>query len=154
MPKPKLIEVKIVALIPTSAGCAVFFGNDDKVSVFYIEPAIGASINAAMRNLLPPRPLTHDLMCQMLNGFGAKITRIVITQVNEEIFYAHLVIEAENEIMERKIIEFDSRPSDCMALAVRTKTPIHIVEKVWDQLPSKGDLLTELQGQSFGQEEI
>ena len=58
---PDLVQVDPVALLPTQAGCAVFLGNGEKSIVFYIEPAIGASINDALSDRQPPRPLTHDL---------------------------------------------------------------------------------------------
>ena len=113
------VKVEPVALMPTSAGCAVFLGDGEKVIVFYVEPAIGASINAVMSGVKPPRPLTHDLFSQMLDAFGAKVDRAVIVKVEGEVFYARLFVTAENEIMERKVVEIDARPSDCLALAVR-----------------------------------
>ena len=51
-----------------------------------------------------------------LQAFGAKVSRAVIVRMEKEIYYARLILEAENEIMERKIVELDARPSDCLAL--------------------------------------
>ncbi len=53
-----LVRVEPIALLPTQAGCAVFLGDGTKAIVFYIEPAIGASINAVLSGQVPPRPLT------------------------------------------------------------------------------------------------
>lgn len=139
------VRVEPVALMPTSAGCAVFLGDGAKVIVFYIEPAIGASINAVMSGVKPPRPLTHDLFSQMLDAFGARVERAVITKVDGEVFYARLYVVAENEIMERKVVEIDARPSDCLALAVRQEAPVYVREHVWDELRDMSDVLTELQ---------
>ena len=130
--------------MPTSAGCAVFLGDGQKVIVFYIEPAIGASINAVMSGVKPPRPLTHDLFFQMLDAFGARVDKAVIVKVEGEVFYARLYVVAENEIMERKIIEIDARPSDCLALAVRQDAPVYVREHVWDELRDMSDVLAEL----------
>ncbi|MGB2559227.1 MAG: bifunctional nuclease family protein [Akkermansiaceae bacterium] len=138
------VKVEPVALMPTSAGCAVFLGDGQKVIVFYVEPAIGASINAVMSGVKPPRPLTHDLFSQMLDAFGAKVDKAVIVKVDGDVFYARLFITAENEIMERKVVEIDARPSDCLALAVRQDAPIYVREHVWDELRDMSEVLAEL----------
>lgn len=138
------VRVEPVALMPTSAGCAVFLGDGGKVIVFYIEPAIGASINAVMSGVKPPRPLTHDLFSQMLDAFGARVEKAVIVKVDGDVFYARLHVVAENEIMERKVIEIDARPSDCLALAVRQQAPVFVREHVWDSLRDMSDVLAEL----------
>lgn len=138
------IRVEPVALMPTSAGCAVFLGDGEKVIVFYVEPAIGASINAVMSGVKPPRPLTHDLFSQMLDAFGARVDKAVIVKVDGDVFYARLFITAENEIMERKVVEIDARPSDCLALAVRQDAPIYVREHVWEELRDMSEVLAEL----------
>lgn len=138
------VRVEPVALMPTSAGCAVFLGDGEKAIVFYIEPAIGASINAVMAGVKPPRPLTHDLFSQVLDAFGGRVERAVIVKVQGDVFYARLFITAENEIMERKIIEIDARPSDCLALAVRQEAPIYVMQEIWDNLRDMSDVLAEL----------
>ena len=85
-----LVRVEPVALLPTQAGCAVFLGDGDKSIVFYIAPAIGASINAALSDTKPPRPLTHDLFNDTLKAFGATVQRVVIVKVENDVFYARL----------------------------------------------------------------
>ncbi|MGB1128953.1 MAG: bifunctional nuclease family protein [Haloferula sp.] len=139
-----LVRVEPVALMPTPAGCAVFLGDGSKTIVFYIDLAIGTSINAALAGQTPPRPLTHDLFAQTLEGFGARVSRAVIHKVEEEVYYARLILEAENEIMDRKIVELDARPSDCIALAVRVKAPIYVVSEVWGDLADMSDTLEEM----------
>ena len=73
-----LVRVEPVALLPTQAGCAVFLGDGSKAIVFYIEPSIGASINAALSGQVPPRPLTHDLFLDLLKTFGAGVQRVLV----------------------------------------------------------------------------
>lgn len=139
-----VVRVEPIALMPTSAGCAVFLGDGEKSIVFYIEPAIGASINAVMSGVKPPRPLTHDLFSQMLEALGAKVDRVVIIKVEDDVYYARLFVIAENEIMERKVIEIDARPSDCLALAVRQEAPVYFLKKVWSGLRDMTDVLNDL----------
>jgi bifunctional DNase/RNase len=141
---PDLVRVEPIALLPTPAGCAVFLGDGQKSIVFYIDIAIGATINAAMAGQTPPRPLTHDLFLNALEGFGAKPSRAVIIAVEDDVYFARLILEAENEIMERKIVELDARPSDSLALAVRAGAPIYVVRQLWDQLPDMSQVLAEM----------
>jgi hypothetical protein len=145
-----LVRVEPIALLPTQAGCAVFLGNGEKSIVFYIEPAIGASINAALAGRASPRPLTHDLMMDLLKTFGGAVQRVLIVKVEEDVFYARLFVEAQNEIMEKKIVELDARPSDCIALAVRAGAPIYVLEPVWSGLKDMTEVLEELRDQGMG----
>jgi len=141
---PELVRVEPIALLPTPAGCAVFLGDGDKAIVFYIDLAIGASINAALAGQTPPRPLTHDLFSSALEGFGASISRAVIVAVENDIYYARLIIEAENEVMERKIVELDARPSDCLALTSRTGAPFFVLKSLWDELEDMTSVLEQM----------
>ena len=143
---PDLIRVEIVALMPTQAGCAVFLGDGEKAILFYIDPAVGLSINTVMSGQSMPRPLTHDLYMLTLQAFGASVSRVVIHDVSGDVFFARLILEAENEIMERKIVELDARPSDCLAIAARATAPVFVAKEVWDSLEDRTSLLKQMQG--------
>jgi bifunctional DNase/RNase len=60
------------------------------------------------------------------------------------VYYARLIIEAENEIMERKIVEIDARPSDCLALCARTGAPVYVVAELWEKLDDMSAILEEM----------
>lgn len=139
-----LVRVEPIALLPTQAGCAVFLGNGKKTIVFYIDPGVGTSINAALCGDQPPRPLTHDLYLLTLQAFGAKVSRAVIVKMEHEVYFARLILEASNEIMERKIVELDARPSDCLAISVRCGAPFYVVSDVWENLEDMTDVLKEM----------
>jgi bifunctional DNase/RNase len=141
---PDLVRVEIIALLPTQAGCAVFLGDGSKAILFYIDPAVGLSINTVMSGQKSPRPLTHDLYMLTLGAFGAKVLRTVINKVDGDVFHARLILEAENEIMERKIIELDARPSDCLAIAARAGAAIYVTRDVWDSLEDRQPLLDQM----------
>lgn len=70
----------------------------------------------------PPRPLTHDLITTVANQLGAKITRIVISDLTDATYYAKLILETDAG----KTIEIDSRPSDAIAVAVTYQPPLPI----------------------------
>ena len=139
-----MVKVEPIALLPTPSGCAVFLSEGKKVILIYIDPSIGASINMALQGEESPRPMTHDLFHGVLGAFGAEVTQIIIVDAQEEVFYARMFIEVENELMHKKIIEVDARPSDSIALAVRDNTPIYVLKKVWSKLNDVSDLLEDM----------
>jgi len=83
------------------------------------------AIATAMEGVTPPRPLTHDLMTEVIQALGASATRVVITKIHESVFYADLALEIDGHE-----VHVSSRPSDAIALAVRTKTPVFALEEV------------------------
>ncbi len=139
-----MVKVEPIALLPTPSGCAVFLSEGKKVILIYIDPSIGASINMALQGEESPRPMTHDLFHGVLGAFGAEVTQIIIVDAQEEVFYARMFIEVENELMHKKIIEVDARPSDSIALAVRDNAPIYVLKKVWSKLNDVSDLLEDM----------
>lgn len=72
-----------------------------------------------------PRPLTHDLLRLIVEGLGASVDRVVVTELREQVFYADLVL-----ILGGRRIHVGSRPSDALALAARTAAPIFVAEAV------------------------
>lgn len=139
------IPVQIRALIPTNAGTAVFLGNDEKVFTIYIDQSIGAAISLYLNSTEKERPLTHDLLANVLTSLGAKVERVAINDFRNGIYYGRLIITAENELQQRKIIELDARSSDCMAMAALQKSPIYVSGVVWDEVEDMTPLLERLQ---------
>lgn len=139
-----MVKVEPIALLPTPSGCAVFLSEGKKVILIYIDPSIGAAINMGLQGEEAPRPLTHDLFHGVLGAFGAEVTQVIIVGAEDEIFYARMFIEVENELMHKKIIEVDARPSDSIALAVRNNAPIYVLKKVWSKLNDVSDLLEDM----------
>lgn len=140
----KVVRVEPVALMPTQAGCAVFLGDGKKVIMFYVDPSIGDAINVALGHETAPRPLTHDLFSSYISAMGGRMMRALIVKFENEIYFARLFIETTNEMMERKIIELDARPSDCIAMAVRSGAPIYFLKEVWEQGKDMTELLEEM----------
>ena len=80
MSKP-VVEVQVRAVIPTSGGCAVFIGNEQKVFVIYVDQSVGAAITMFMRGTQKERPLTHDLLAHILRALGAKVERVIVNDL-------------------------------------------------------------------------
>ena len=86
------------AVLPTSAGRAVFIGNDEKIFVIYVDESVGAAIGMFMSNTPKERPLTHDLMGHLMTALGAHVERVIINDLKSSTYFARLIIVAENEL--------------------------------------------------------
>ncbi len=140
MSKP-VIPVEIRTVLPFNSGRAVFIGNEEKVFVIYVDESVGAAISMFINETPKERPLTHDLIAAL----GAKVERVIINDLKSETYFARLIISAENELFEKKIIELDGRPSDCIALAIQQKAPIYVSRDVWDEVEDRSDVLRHLE---------
>jgi len=126
------VSVRGVYFVSTITGpqAVVFLSdNGDQMVPIYIGPAEAISIDVALRKETTPRPMTHDLLKTIMDNFDIGIDRIIIDDLDEQVFYARIKLQDG----ERQI-EIDARPSDCIALAVRTNASIFmergIMEKV------------------------
>lgn len=87
------------------------------------------AIDRAVKGIPTPRPLTHDLIHNVIEGLGADLKQIIINDLLNNTFYARLVLHRDGNS-----IEIDSRPSDAIALAMQRSTPIFVAEKVLDEV--------------------
>jgi bifunctional DNase/RNase len=128
---PDLLELRLDSISVTGAGFIVFLKADGETRVLPI--FIGANeaqaIALALGEEPPPRPLTHDLLKNMLDALDATVTRIDITDLKDGTFFAkvHVMRDAIEGY------ELDARPSDAIALAVRYDAPIFVVRAVFDE---------------------
>lgn len=139
----QVVPVLVKGVMPTSNGCAVFLGNDEKTFVIYVDQGIGEAIQRAVDGVAAERPLTHDLMLTLLDGLGAEVERIVINHVNQGTFFARLIVSMENELG-HKIIELDARPSDSMVLALASGKPIYVAQTVIDAVDDMTEILAKI----------
>jgi bifunctional DNase/RNase len=93
------------------------------------------AIAVALEHMQPSRPLTHDLMKNFMNAFNVELQEIVISDLQEGIFYSKLICYSENDT-----VEIDSRTSDALALAVRFACPVYTYEHI---LESAGILMED-----------
>ena len=141
----KVEEVQVRAVVPLEGSFAVFLGNEQKTFVIYVDEPVGMAISMFMRGISKERPLTHDLMASILVAFGAKVERAVINDVNGSVFYARLILTAENQLHSRKLIELDARPSDSIALAMHQGAPVFVAKKVLDTVEDMSQALEEIE---------
>ncbi|MEI6322106.1 MAG: bifunctional nuclease family protein [bacterium] len=148
----EVLPIVIRAVIPTTNGCALFLGDEEKVFVIYIDPLVGNSINQLLNGEKHERPLTHDLMGMMLTGLGAKVDRVIINDLKGATYYGRMIISVENELQQRKLLELDARPSDCLAMASLQNAPIYITLEVWNEVEDMSEVLKSMESQKLDPE--
>ena len=101
-----------------------------------------AAILMKLQSATTPRPMTHDLVTDILEQLGAQVVRITVTELRENTFYAQITVQQDGTE-----IEIDSRPSDAIALAIRADAPIFAAERVIEEsaIEFEGDEVTEEQ---------
>jgi hypothetical protein len=127
------IELEIVALshsITQSNSYAVVLGevNGARRLPIVIGGFEAQAIAVALENMHPSRPLTHDLMKNLMTSFDIQLQEVYICDLQEGIFYSKLVCYTANDT-----IEIDSRTSDALALAVRFGCPIYVFDTILEQ---------------------
>ena len=144
--KRDVLRVEIRGILPANSGCAVFIGNEEKVFVIQVEHNMGAVIGMFLKDTPKERPLTHDLMNSVLQGFGITVERVVITELKSATYFARMILQQQNEIG-RKLVEIDARPSDCLALATAQKRPIFVSQALFDQVEDMSEVLARIHEQ-------
>lgn len=86
------------------------------------------AIDRRLKGIKPARPLTHDLVANIIDNLGAKIEKIVISDLRHHVFYATLHLSLNG-----RTIEIDSRPSDAIAVGVASNSPIFVADHVFEQ---------------------
>jgi bifunctional DNase/RNase len=151
--KSEVVPVQIRGILPANNNCALFVGNEEKVFVIQVEPAMGAVIGMFLRGTPKERPLTHDLINRVFQGFGISVERVIITDLKNSTYYARLILQQQNELQtERKIVELDARPSDCLALAAAQKKPIFVSAKLFEQVEDMSAVLDKMNESSESDE--
>jgi bifunctional DNase/RNase len=113
----------------------------DRYLPIWIGPWEASAIAMKLQGLTPERPLTHDLFATTLVELGARIDRVIISELADETFHARIVLERDG-----RTVEVDARPSDALALAVRAGVRIYASEAVLEQAALGGEGLGEGEG--------
>jgi bifunctional DNase/RNase len=102
-----------------------------------------AAILMKLQGASTPRPMTHDLVTEILTELDAQVTRITVTELRENTFYAQVTVQLDG-----REIDVDSRPSDAIALAIRAEAPIFAADQVIEESA------IEFEGEEVNEEEI
>ncbi len=138
-----LMQVKVMGIVvdPKASNPVVVLVDlsGQKALPIWIGVFEAEAISRGLEGVMTLRPMTHDLMKQILDTFRVTVTRVVIHDLKENTFYANLYLNVEGEEL---IV--DSRPSDAIALAVRVKAPIFVAESVIEATKQMGILASNL----------
>ncbi len=118
-PQPVPVQIKRILLINEAPAVLLVDKPEDQFMLVFIDFFMANAIRMGMEEPRLERPLTHDLIGIFLRQLGARVTKIVITGLKNNTYYALITLEVNGRIQ-----EIDARPSDALAIAVRQKTPI------------------------------
>jgi bifunctional DNase/RNase len=126
-----MISVTVKNISISNVGFVVFLAADndaERVLPIFIGVAEAQAIALQLNGITPPRPMTHDLMVSLVDLFDAELDHVLIHGLQDGTFFAKLVVKCEGVIK-----EIDARPSDAIALALRTGTSIFVDESVMEE---------------------
>jgi bifunctional DNase/RNase len=105
--------------------------ENQRVLPIWVGPVEANAIALQIENIAPPRPMTHDLLRNLVADLGATLVRVIIADLRDNTFFAYLELHRGGEVQ-----LLDARPSDAIALAIRAKAPVFVDTKVLDQARS------------------
>jgi bifunctional DNase/RNase len=127
-----LVEVRVQSLgLDRSSNTPVVILEElggDRVLPIWIGPGEASAIAMQLADMEFSRPLTHDLLVAVLNGLGGSLRKVIITRVEKNTYYAELIIHRNGEV-----ISVDARPSDSIAVALRTEARIFAQDELLER---------------------
>jgi len=132
-----LIEFELFQVIITEGSqtqvIVVKEKQGDRFFPIYIGHNEAMAIDRKLNDVQVPRPLTHDLLHNIIEQMGGRLSRIIVNDMREDYYLAMLDVDRDGQT-----VQIDSRPSDAIALAVRAGCPIFVEEQVLNALQSRG----------------
>jgi bifunctional DNase/RNase len=129
-----MVEVELTKIVIRETSNQQYIFLREKVGQLRQFPIViglfeAEAINRRVREIATPRPMTHDLLANLIASLGGKLQKVVVNQLKNNTFFARLLIEQDGVLH-----EVDSRPSDAIALAVHESCPIFVAEEVLDEV--------------------
>jgi hypothetical protein len=134
----KVVEARVNGLIlerKTQQNVVILReAEGERILPIWIGPGEAQAIRRILSDEPFPRPLTHDLLVLIVEGLKAKVSRVVISDLRENTFFATVIVQRDGEVL-----SIDARPSDSIAVALRAKAPIFVNEKLLQEPPRADD---------------
>jgi uncharacterized protein len=128
----ELVPVTFHKIMQSRSYTAIILGTQQKRFAIYTDPSVGKNIQIYLTEEQKPRPYTHDLIDSIFRGFGIKPLQIVITDIEDTIYFARLYLEQQSND-QKTILEIDARPSDCITLAFRDNIPVFCRKEILEK---------------------
>ncbi|MES2344558.1 MAG: bifunctional nuclease domain-containing protein [Chlamydiota bacterium] len=128
----ELIPLNFNKILQSRSYTTIILGNEHKRFAIYMEPRVGEYIQTFLADDSPPRPYTYDLFNSILHELDVKILQVVVTDIEDTIYFTRLFLE---QVIgdERRILEVDSRPSDCIPLAIMNNIPLFCRKEIFEK---------------------
>ena len=128
--EPVLMEVRGLMLDPSSNNPIVVLRDPESQTFLPIWIGLfeASAIQLGLEETKSPRPRTHDLLASMLNTLGGEVRKVVVKDLRDQTFYAVIHVEQDD-----RLVEIDARPSDAIALALRTDSPVFVDRSVLEK---------------------
>jgi len=142
-----MVEAEIMGITQVQgAGFpTVLLRYENRILLISIGLPEASAIQLALLEEKPPRPMTHDLICNLLAGLRGTVQSVNIYKLEEQTFFAYLSVEQTNEQGEvEQLLRIDARPSDGIAIALRVGCPVYVDEVVLDEAGHDASLLRGL----------
>lgn len=130
------LVVETLMLDPLSEKPILILKTDDgnKILPIWIGPSEAQAIALELQDIHAPRPMTHDLICNLIKGLSGKLIRVDICDIKDNTFYAEMVVKRN-----RSEVRIDARPSDAIAVAIRLNAPIYVEGHVLEEASQPTD---------------
>ena len=128
-----MVEVEILGVSDTPNHPVVLLRHEDRVLPIVVGVPEAQAIQLGLKNEKLGRPMTHDLVSNLLVGLRAEVQSVTIYKLENDTFYAHLNVDQRSASGEvEQMLRIDSRPSDGIAIAVRQRCPVFVAEEIMD----------------------
>lgn len=141
-------KAEVAFSYPSPFGYATFLKCNTKSFVIYMDKSGGSAIDRAINKIQGERPMTHELICFLLEGTETKLQEVLIYKEDEGTFYAKMTLKMQNELGE-KILYVDSRPSDALTIAIRQNADIYVSKSVLEKVEDASLIMEEIQKKNF-----
>ncbi len=128
----ELIPLNLEKIVQTRSYTVVVLATQTKRFAIYMDASVGNLLQTYLTGQNKPRPLTHDLMQMVFQGFCIAVKQVVINDLNDTLYFARIFFEQQHGDI-REIVEIDSRPSDCILIALMSNTPLYCTKEVLEK---------------------
>jgi len=139
-----MIELELLGVSQPeeSAVPVVLLRQDERILPILVGPHEAQAIHLGLMKEKPPRPMTHDLIENLLAGLRGEVQSVIIYKLENDTFFAHLNIEQKSpDGHVEQMLRIDTRPSDGIAIATRVNCPIYAAEEVMDMAAQNASIL-------------
>ncbi len=128
----ELVPITFNKIMQSRSYTVIILGTSEKRFAIYTDPQVGRNIQTFLTTEHKARPYTHDLMNAIFQGLDIKPLQIVITDIEDTIYFARLFLE-QTHGDQKTILEIDARPSDCITLALMDSLPVYCRKEILDK---------------------